>query len=65
MANRNTNKKHKALAWGIAQQNLDGTLTLVYTALGRQNVRDYKREMFPGGDYRTVQLDAVLIPYTK
>jgi hypothetical protein len=63
MAKKNT--KQTAQAWGIALDN-NGALELVYATLGgRDSVRAVKREVYPGGDYKTVRINATLTAYTK
>jgi hypothetical protein len=57
--------KFKTQAWGIAQVNLDGSMELVYVTVGRQDVRDRKREVYPGSDYKTVRINATFEPYRK
>ena len=60
-----TNRKHKTQAWGIAQVLLDGNMELVYVTTGRQDVRDQKREVYPGSDYKTVRINATFEAYSK
>jgi hypothetical protein len=64
MAKKNSTKQ-TAQAWGIALDN-NGNLELVYATLGgRDQVRAVKREVYPGGDYKTVRINATLTTYTK
>lgn len=58
-------KKFKTQAWGIAQQHLDGSLELVYVTTGRQDMREQKREVYPGGDYKVVRINATCETYSK
>lgn len=67
MATRTSKAKklNKVQAWGIVQVALNGALSLVAIANGRQDIRNTKREMFPGSDYKTVKVNATLSNYTK
>lgn len=62
MSNRNRNRVQ---AWGIAEQSLDGSLNLIYATMGRQDARNYKREVYPGGSYKLVRINATFETYKK
>lgn len=62
MSNRNRNRVN---AWGIAEQGLDGSLNLVYATLVRDDARAQKREVYPGGDYKLVRINATFETYKK
>ena len=66
MANRTTNGKKlgKVQGWGIALVN-GKNVELVYATFSRMDVRENKREVYPGGDYKVVRLDTVMTQYNK
>lgn len=67
MATRTSNGKRfgNVEGWGIALKLADGTIELVATAEGRMAIRELKREVYPGSDYKTVRVKATLFTYSK
>lgn len=58
-------KLNKVQGWGIAHLASDGSVQLVFASSGRQAVRDQKRDVYPGSEYKTVKINATLETYTK
>lgn len=58
-----TKKLGKVQLWGIAAVN--GELELLRTRNRRTDIRELKREVYPGGEFRIVRVEAALTSYNK
>lgn len=55
----------KVEGWGIVFVGTGKELNLVYSTGSRMDVREMKREVYPGQDYQVVRINSTLYKYNK